>query len=39
MYAKEISKRKSKNKPEPTPMEKVARDIQKQLKYSWSDWF
>lgn len=30
---------KSKNKPEPTPMEKVARDIQKQLKYSWSDWF
>ena len=30
---------KSKKKPEPTPMEKVARDIQKQLKYSWSDWF
>ena len=29
---------KSKKKPEPTPMEKVARDIQKQLKYSWSDW-
>ena len=30
---------KSKKKAEPTPMEKVARDIQKQLKYSWSDWF
>ena len=30
---------KSKKKPEPTVMEKVARDIQKQLKYSWSDWF
>lgn len=30
---------KSKKKTEPTPMEKVARDIQKQLKYSWSDWF
>ena len=32
-------RQKSKKKPEPTVMEKVARDIQKQLKYSWSDWF
>ena len=39
--SKSESKPKSKKskKKEQTPLEQLAREIQKDLKYSWSDWF
>lgn len=33
------SKTKKSKKKEQTPLEQLAREIQKDLKYSWSDWF
>lgn len=33
------SKSKKTKKKEQTPLEQLAREIQKDLKYSWSDWF
>ena len=33
------TKSKKSKKKEQTPLEQIAREIQKDLKYSWSDWF